>query len=237
MWAFTAKIDQTITVRGQLQPSGSVKEIEAPSAGVVHDILVSEGQTVTVGQDLLVVQAKGLASRRKSLKQRLILLEYEVASLQTIIDRDADPIPFSSFPSIAEDSDPSFVPRLRAARNQTLSIRTQLKQVATRTESRKASYELQQKIVDDMKFFESGGISRNAYLQQLNSHNLKEVSTLQSERSRLLGLISSNINNLNRQIISLTAELDSIVGYRFPNCQITFCRYYFRPQGFIIICR
>ena len=133
MWGFYCKNNQTITVRGQLQPSGSVKEIEAPSAGVVHDILVSEGQTVTVGQDLLVVQAKGLASRRKSLKQRLILLEYEVASLQTIIDRDADPIPFSSFPSIAEDSDPSFVPRLRAARNQTLSIRTQLKQVATRT--------------------------------------------------------------------------------------------------------
>ena len=61
--------------------------------------------------------------------------------------------------------------------------------------------------------FESGGISRNSYLQQLNRlQELKaEVSTLQSERSRLLGVISANINNLNRQIISLTAELDTIV--------------------------
>ena len=32
IWAFTAKIDQTVTVRGRLEPSGSVREVESPSA-------------------------------------------------------------------------------------------------------------------------------------------------------------------------------------------------------------
>ena len=33
--AFTAKIDQTVTVRGRLEPSGSVREVDSPSGGVV----------------------------------------------------------------------------------------------------------------------------------------------------------------------------------------------------------
>ena len=68
-------------------------------------------------------------------------------------------------------------------------------------------------LLPQQPLFDGGGISRNAYLQQLNRlQELKaEVSTLQSEQSRLLGVTSASINNLNRQIISLSAELDSIV--------------------------
>ena len=28
LWAFTARIDQTVTVRGRLEPSGSVRDVE-----------------------------------------------------------------------------------------------------------------------------------------------------------------------------------------------------------------
>ena len=31
VWAFTAKIDQTVTVRGRLEPSGSVRVVDSPS--------------------------------------------------------------------------------------------------------------------------------------------------------------------------------------------------------------
>ena len=41
VWAYTAKIDQTISVRGRLEPSGSVREVDAPSSGVVADVLVA----------------------------------------------------------------------------------------------------------------------------------------------------------------------------------------------------
>ena len=29
IWAFTAKIDQTVTVRGRLEPSGSVRSVDS----------------------------------------------------------------------------------------------------------------------------------------------------------------------------------------------------------------
>ena len=58
LWAFTAKIDQTVTVRGRLEPSGSVRDVESPSAGVVSKVFVKDGQLVTTGQALFDVEAE-----------------------------------------------------------------------------------------------------------------------------------------------------------------------------------
>ena len=77
VWAFTAKIDQTISVRGRLEPSGSVREVDAPSSGVVADVLVKEGEIVQAGQPLFTVEAQGLASRRKALQATLELLQVQ----------------------------------------------------------------------------------------------------------------------------------------------------------------
>ena len=60
IWAFTAKIDQTVTVRGRLEPSGSVREVDSPSGGVVSKVFVKEGDIVRQGEPLFDVEAKGL---------------------------------------------------------------------------------------------------------------------------------------------------------------------------------
>ena len=44
---------------GRLEPSGSVRDVEAPSAGVVSKVFVKDGQNVTKGQPLYV-EAEGL---------------------------------------------------------------------------------------------------------------------------------------------------------------------------------
>ena len=151
IWAFTAKIDQTISVRGQLQPAGSVKDVESPSSGVVLDIYVKDGQRVVPGQDLLTVQAKGLVSRRNSIKQRLLLLDLESKSLLTIIESNGDPSRFPPLPPIPSVQDPSLRSKLITARNQTQQARTQLTQISTRVASKQESLKLEQKIADDMK--------------------------------------------------------------------------------------
>ena len=86
VWAFTAKIDQTISVRGRLEPSGSVREVDAPSSGVVADVLVKEGEIVQAGQPLFTVEAEGLASRRKALQTTLELLQVQAKSLKAVLD-------------------------------------------------------------------------------------------------------------------------------------------------------
>ena len=213
IWAFTAKIDQSISVRGQLQPSGSVKEVESSSGGVIRQLFISEGDRVERGQKLLVVQSQGLISRHKAITERLTLLELEASSLLTIIDSNGDPDSFSPLPKLPVVSDSEFRSRLMAARNQTQQIRTQLKQISYRVQSQKQSLNLQKQIVADIKpLYEGGGISRNAYLQRLNTvQELQaQVSTLEAERSRLIGLTSATLNNINSQIIVLTSELDSV---------------------------
>ena len=78
IWAFTAKIDQTVTVRGRLEPSGSVREVDSPSSGVVSKVFVKDGDVVKQGQPLFDVEAKGLASRRQALENTLSLYEYKL---------------------------------------------------------------------------------------------------------------------------------------------------------------
>ena len=44
LWGFIGRIDQTVSVRGRLVPSGNVREVDAQSGGVVAEVLVTEGQ-------------------------------------------------------------------------------------------------------------------------------------------------------------------------------------------------
>lgn len=53
IWAAIAKIDQTVVATGKLEPVGAVKEIKAPTGGVVREINVKDGQVVKQNQLLL----------------------------------------------------------------------------------------------------------------------------------------------------------------------------------------
>ena len=52
-WAALAKIDQTVVATGKLEPNGAVKEIKAPTGGVVREIHVKDGETVKKDQLLI----------------------------------------------------------------------------------------------------------------------------------------------------------------------------------------
>ena len=62
---FTAKVDQTISVRGVLNPIESTRSIEAPSSGVVSKVYVSDGQVVTAGSPLTITLESDSISSRK----------------------------------------------------------------------------------------------------------------------------------------------------------------------------
>jgi len=213
IWAFTARLDQTISVRGRLEPSGSVQAIESPSNGVVKKVFVKEGQAVKAGQSLLTVEALGLTSRRNALEQSIRLLNLQAESLQTIIASRGDLKRAQPLPSLPLVSDPSLLAKLTAARNQTQQLQSQLDQLATRIRSRQESLRLQQRIAADMKpLYEGGGLARNNYLSQLNQiQELNaEIATLRGEQSRVIGTATSQLNDVNRQQINLQSELVGI---------------------------
>ena len=53
IWSFGAKVEETVPVKGKLEPKSAVKEIQAPVGGVIERIHVEEGEPVEAGELLV----------------------------------------------------------------------------------------------------------------------------------------------------------------------------------------
>ena len=210
IWAFTAKLDQTVTVRGRLEPSGSVREVDSPSAGVVSKVYVKDGQIVRPGQPLLDVEAKGLASQRQALNTTLVLLDLQAKSLDSILQSGGDPRRFQPLPPLPAVTDPVLLAQLITARQQSQQLRSQLDQLASRLASRRETLRLQKRIADDLlPLYRAGAMARNQYLTQLNQvqETQADVNSLSEERSRVVGQAAAQLNDINQRIINTKAQL------------------------------
>ena len=227
LWAFTARIDQTVTVRGRLEPSGSVRDVESPSAGVVSKVFVKDGDEVEQGQALFDVEAKGLASRRKALETTLSLFELQSQTLKDILSSGGDPALFRPLPEIPSVDDLELDQQLRTARQQSQQYRSLLEQISTRLSSRQESLRLQETITRDLEtLYLEGGMARNQYFTQKNKvqEARAEVATLEEERSKVMGQLASQLNQIDRQMIQIKAELVGLretIGYRTVRAPIS----------------
>ncbi|ABB25093.1 hemolysin secretion protein-like [Synechococcus sp. CC9902] len=221
IFAFSSKIDQTVSVRGKLSPSGSVQDIESPSSGVVLDVFASDGDFVEAGDILLTVESKSLSSRLSEINEKIQLLSLEISGLKDIIESGGKPSLFKPLPPLPTGiDDAQLVSRMLTARNQVNQIRSELIKVDIRLQSKSSSLNYQTQITNDLKpLYDNGAMARNAYLDQINrlQENKAEFSTLVTERSRIVGSVSSRVNSLNQQLLSLRTQLTSVneqIGYR-----------------------
>ena len=67
-WLAFAYTEEIVIVKGKLEPIGDVKIINIPSGGVVKDILVSDGEQVSKGQILLILDNEILNENLNSLE-------------------------------------------------------------------------------------------------------------------------------------------------------------------------
>ena len=213
LWAFTAQLDQTVTVRGRLVPSGRVREVESPSTGRISKVFVSEGQSVKFGQKLFTVESQGLSSRKAALAQTQQLIEVQAAGLTSIISSGGDIDSLPPLPPLPTTTDPELRSQLLTSQKQASQLRSQLLQISGRLSSRQKTLELKTIIADDMKpLYEMGAMSRNQYLNQINQiQEIKtEVLTLKEEQSKLIGQAAAQLNQINRQLLSIRAEQDNL---------------------------
>ena len=210
IWAFTSKIDQTVSVGGRLEPSGSVREVESPSSGVIDQVYVKDGDFVPAGTPLFTVEGKGLVSRRNALSDTRKLLELQALSLKTVLVSDGDPSKFAPLPDLPKADNPALQAQLMTARQQSEQLRSQLEQISSRLDSRRQTLSLKKRIVDDLlPLYESGAMGRNQYLGELNQVQIikADVSALQEERTRVIGQAASQLNQVDRQLLNIKAEL------------------------------
>ncbi len=69
IWANVTELEEAVAAQGKLEPQGNVKDVQAPTQGVVQEILVTEGQTVKKGDRLLKLDPSTANAQLKSLQQ------------------------------------------------------------------------------------------------------------------------------------------------------------------------
>lgn len=103
-WASLAQIEEAIPASGQLEPQGTVKDVQSPVAGVVNTVYVQEGQTVKKGEVLLKLDPRGQKSEWASLDRirKNLQAENEFYRLQTRLPK-SQAYPASTFANISPE--------------------------------------------------------------------------------------------------------------------------------------
>lgn len=75
LWSVTAPISETVAVPGKLEPTSTVKDVASPVPGVVEEVLVKEGQSVSKGQPLIrfdLREPRSKLAAAESIRERLL---------------------------------------------------------------------------------------------------------------------------------------------------------------------
>ena len=80
-WLALARTEEIVVAPGQLEPVGSVQDIQMPVGGVADQILVKEGDAVKAGQVLMKLDTEASEEQRRSL-EKTILLKQEQQELK-----------------------------------------------------------------------------------------------------------------------------------------------------------
>jgi len=227
LWAFTARVDQTISVRGKLEPTGSVRQVDAPATGVVSQVLVREGDHVKAGQPLIQVESKGIRSRREAVLTTITLLEAQNRALLEILNSRGRAATGALPNAVPANLDPALMAKVMAALQQTMQIKARLVQIDAKVDSKKKTLVLNQRIERDLRpLYRNGGYARVQYLSQLNAiqEQTSDLASLREDREAALGAVAGQLNQNNRELSNLNAELSQLgeaISYRTVNAPIS----------------
>ena len=77
-WLALARTEEIVVAPGQLEPVGSVQDIQMPVGGVADQILVKEGDSVQAGQVLMKLDTEATEEQRLSLEKTIKLKQEQL---------------------------------------------------------------------------------------------------------------------------------------------------------------
>lgn len=85
LWSIFGKMDEVISARGKIVSITGTQVIQTANGGVVKEICVREGEHVSAGQELVILDASVYEITLQNTERNIELLEYENELLQTLL--------------------------------------------------------------------------------------------------------------------------------------------------------
>lgn len=108
-WAWFGKLDIVSMADGKVVPSSKVKSIQHLEGGIVREILVREGDSVTSGQPLMILEETASGSEVDEVRVRIHTLQADVARLRAAAGETQKP----EFPQELLQHNPDLVRQTR----------------------------------------------------------------------------------------------------------------------------
>ncbi len=220
IWASIAKVDEVTRGEGRVIPSKQVQVIQSLDGGIVADILVKEGQTVTVGTPLVRIdETRAVSSLRENQAQYLAFL-----AKQSRLRALAEGKPFSPPPEVRSQtpeiydqeyalfisSQDELASAIEIARNQMVQREKELLEVQYKKEIAEKNYESANKeLAANKPLLASGAVSEIDILK-LEREATRARGDIDQSRAQI-GRIQSAIGEARRKISEVEQNFKSKV--------------------------
>lgn len=217
-WAALTQVDEVVRGEGRVTPSRQVQVIQSLDGGIVTEILVHEGQTVSVGDPLIRIDETRAVSSFRENRSQYVALEARQARLRALAsDTEFDPPPevFKEYPIVFEQekalynaSKDALASQLSIAREQVNQREKELIETRAKLEQAERGYELATRELTVTKPLEASGAVSEVDLLRLE----RESARLRGERDQAkaqIERIKAAIVEAERKIIELEQNFKS----------------------------
>lgn len=220
LWASLAKVDEVTRGEGRVIPSKQVQVIQSLDGGIVSEILVHEGQTVTVGSPLIRIdETRAVSSLRENQAQYLAFLAKQSRLRSLAEDKPFTPPPEvrSEAPEVYDQeyalylsSQEELASAIEIARNQMVQREKELLEVQYKKEIAEKNYESANKeLAANKPLLASGAVSEIDILK-LEREATRARGDIDQSRAQI-GRIQSAIGEARRKISEVEQNFKSKV--------------------------
>lgn len=218
MWAAYSEVDEVVRGEGRVTPSRQVQVIQSLDGGIVTEILIHEGQTVSIGDPLIRIdETRAVSSFRENRSQYLSLLAKQ-SRLQSLandveftppaeVQKEA-PIVFQQELALYNASKDELSSQLSIAREQVTQREKELIETRAKLEQAERGYELTNRELAVTKPLEASGAVSEVDLLRLE----RDAARLRGERDQAkaqIERIKAAIVEAERKIIEVEQNFKS----------------------------
>jgi adhesin transport system membrane fusion protein len=220
LWAAFTKVDEVTRGEGRVIPSGQIQIIQSLDGGIVSKILVSEGQVVTKGDPLILIdETRAVSSFRENRSQYLSLLAKQSRLLALARDETFSPpeevledVPETYQQELAlyNASKEELASQVGIAQSQLVQKERELQEVRATNAQAERGYEFSRKELEVTRPLVASGAVSDIDILKLE----RETSGYQGERDQTraqIGRIQASIAEAKRKIIEIEQTFKSKV--------------------------